>query len=79
MFQQFKIYPKRRDTSEPHYRYFKILYTLALRLKFDASSLDHLDIQADLSPGDIETDRDRKSVRGSISIQGNHVNVGFSL
>jgi hypothetical protein len=70
MFQQFKIYPKRRDTSEPHYRYFKILYTLALRLKFDASSLDHLDIQADLSPGDIETDRDRKSFRGSISIQG---------
>jgi hypothetical protein len=70
MFQQFRIYPKRRDTSEPHYRYFKILYTLALRLKLDASSLDYLDIQADLTPTDIATDRAREAFNGSFIIEG---------
>lgn len=70
MFQQFKIYPKRRDTSEPHYRYYKILYTFALRLKFDASSFDYLNIQADLTPSSIETDRSRKAFNGSLIIEG---------
>lgn len=70
MFHQFKIYPKRRDTSDPHYRYYKILYTLALRLKFDASAFDFLDIQADLTPTEIETDRARKGFLGSLIVAG---------
>lgn len=70
MFQQFKIYPTRRDTSAPHYRYYKTLYTLALRLKFDASAYEFLDIQADLTPTDIETDRGRQGFLGSFIISG---------
>ncbi len=70
MFHQFKIYPKLRDTSAPHYRYYKILFTLALRLKFDASSSEFLDIQADLTPAEIETDRGRQGFTGSLIIAG---------
>lgn len=74
MIENFKIYPKRFEDKKPHYRYYKLLYTFALRLKFDASSYDYLDIDADLSPIEIETDRGRKAYTGSLTIAGNRFN-----
>ena len=71
MIFNFKIYPNRFEDKAPHYRYYKLLYTFALRLKFDASSYDYLDIVADLSPIDIDTDRGRKAFTGSLTIAGN--------
>ncbi len=74
MIENFKIYPKRFEDKKPHYRYYKLLYTFALRLKFDASSYDFLDIDAELSPIEIETDRGRKAYTGTLSIAGNRFN-----
>lgn len=67
---KFIIHPERKDTKEPHYRFYKILYTLALRLKFVPINKSKLEIACELTPLDKPGDRGRTVSSGSLTIEG---------